>query len=598
MGMTDFFTMEAGDYLERLDALVSQPTPPDAADFVRLSRALRGSAIMANQQAIGMVAGGLEGLSRGLADERIPWDEASRQLAIRAVDDLKVLVRAARDWSDADEARARQIGTELERFAGRPTVPRRAPAEGLDPGTRAFIAREAATIANALHETARALEANPMVTDHLDAVSRAMRPLRGIASLSEVPPLPDLLEGIDRAVGELLHPGGAAPGPELFDRAATAVSEVAQQITAGQEGIADTESARRFAELLGELMDADSDVVPIESLYYADDGPHIVEQGNAQGVQQLGRLELVSHLEYLRQAADQLEQAQTPTQRALRAHALPPTLRVLATAAGGPLATAAAAFAQAARQAIASGAAVADPVSFAQRLREASQTLSEAAQGAAAHAPNRLTRVIAALGHLAVEPGPEATATPGPAPAPEPVAPAPTAPSPVPATAPVSAPAPDTGTTADGTDLAAAYVRCRELEEVHGTGPGTLDQLVSGPPAPPAPVSAPEVVAAPAPVATATPVEPVAVPTPTPAPQPAPTVAQEGVTEDEPVDVVPLDDVVPITDLCYRGQSAIDRALSLRAEVRRAVADGDGEGADRLLDEIFDLVQLGLQPTA
>ncbi len=68
MGMADFFTMEAGEYLERLDGLVSQTTDPDFHEFHRLARALRGSALMARQQQVATVAGGLESMARAVRE--------------------------------------------------------------------------------------------------------------------------------------------------------------------------------------------------------------------------------------------------------------------------------------------------------------------------------------------------------------------------------------------------------------------------------------------------------------------------------------------------------------------------------------------------
>ena len=194
MGMADFFSMEAGDYLERLDALVSgAAATPDTREFIRLSRALRGSAIMAGQQTIANVAAGLESLSRGVDEARIGWNEAARQLAIRAVDDMKVLVRAVPSWGNAETARAQAITSDLEQAAGRSTVARRVETNELDSGTRAFIAREGAAVGSALDRAARSLALNPGATDPLESVLRAMQPLRGIASLSDLPPLPDLL---------------------------------------------------------------------------------------------------------------------------------------------------------------------------------------------------------------------------------------------------------------------------------------------------------------------------------------------------------------------------------------------------------------------
>lgn len=55
--------------------------------------------------------------------------------------------------------------------------------------------------------------------------------------------------------------------------------------------------------------------------------------------------------------------------------------------------------------------------------------------------------------------------------------------------------------------------------------------------------------------------------------------------------------VVPITSLCYSGKAALQRALTLRETVRRALASGAPDMADvtELIQEVFDLVKLGLE---
>src|SRR5882672_9484797 len=113
-GMAEFFAMEAGEYLERLDKLVSGSGSPDAEEFVRLARALRGSALMANQQPIAAAAAGLEALARALRESRIPWDVANKQVAVSAVDNLKILIRAVPTWTPREDAKARAVAQELE----------------------------------------------------------------------------------------------------------------------------------------------------------------------------------------------------------------------------------------------------------------------------------------------------------------------------------------------------------------------------------------------------------------------------------------------------------------------------------------------------
>src|SRR5229473_7649052 len=274
LGMSDFFVLEAGEYLERLDALV-QPAEglgQTAEEFVRLARALRGAALMGNQQAIARSASGLETLARAVKEGRRPWDQNIRQIAIRAVDDLKIFVRRASSWTEADTAKAEALGAQLEQLAGRPSTPQRAvEPPGLDAGARAFVAREGAAIAGSLERAAQALRANPLAHDPLQHVMRALQPLRGLAALNDLPPLPDLLEGIERAIGEFGRPGEPPrDASELFQAAAGAIAKAAREVA--ERGRPDPEGPefQAFAARLVRLEDAEPDVIPIASLYYAD----------------------------------------------------------------------------------------------------------------------------------------------------------------------------------------------------------------------------------------------------------------------------------------------------------------------------------------
>jgi len=160
-----------GEYLDRLDALLQPPAAPAAEELVRLARALRGSALMASQQGIARAATGLEAFARGVREGRRPWDAATKQIAIRAVDDLKIFVRKAASWTEADTAKAEALASQLEQFGGRPSAQvRAAEAIGLDAGARAFVAREGAAIASALDRAGRALRTNPMAHDPLQLV--------------------------------------------------------------------------------------------------------------------------------------------------------------------------------------------------------------------------------------------------------------------------------------------------------------------------------------------------------------------------------------------------------------------------------------------
>ena len=430
LGMSDFFALEAGEYLDRLDALVQSAAPP-ADELVRLARALRGSALMASQQAIARAATGFEALARGVREGRRAWDVATRQLATRAVDDLKIFVRKAATWSDADTANAEALARQLEQLGGRPSAQvRAAEAMGLDAGARAFVAREGAAIASALDRAGRVLRTNPTAHDPLQQVMKALQPLRGLAALNDLPPLPDLLEGIERAIAELERNSASPPAgwgemiAELFQMGATSIAHAARAVADRGRPDAESPEFRKFASLLVKFMDSEPEIVPIETV------ATIVQRGAPEPSAQIrpARHELVSHGEHLRQAADSLERAPSPTQRELRAHTLAGTFRALGTSAGGgagPLAERVAEFAQAARDAVSSGIAVKQPVAFAAEVRKAGEVLSASISGDERATAAALAAVTVAIRRLGGEPS---RAAPPPRPAtrtPQPQAPSP-----------------------------------------------------------------------------------------------------------------------------------------------------------------------------
>src|SRR6266566_4139894 len=541
LGMTDFFALEAGEYLDRLDGLLQAPATPPADELVRLARALRGSALMASQQPIARAAMGFEALARALREGRRQWDAATKQIATRAVDDIKIFVRNAGKWSDADTAKAEALASQLEQLGGRPSAQvRAAEAMGLDAGARAFVAREGAAIASALDRAGRVLRTNPLAHDPLQQVLKAIQPLRGLAALNDLPPLPDLLEGIERAIGELNRTTGNPPQgwgdliAELFQMAATSIAHAAREVA--ERGRPDPESAefRRFAGLLVKFMDSEPDIVPIETL------GTIVRRGTAATPTcpaTLGRLELVSHGEHLRQAADSLERAPSATQRELRAHTLAGTFRVLGAAGGGPVAERVAEFAQAAREAVSSGIAVNQAALFAAELRKAGESLSASGSGDETSTAAALAAVTITIRRLAGGGGGGAvpieslllTAPPTAAPAPPP----PSTPADR-ARRSGAVPAPVGGGAETATDIAGTWMLYQRMVAA-GVGPASLDELIAGR------------------------------------------------ANGEPVD---------IGKLLYKGASARQRAQELREAAKRA----SGESLRAIIDEVCDLVVLAIEP--
>ena len=114
LGVDDFFILEAGEYLDRLATLAGGPAAPVPDELVRFTRALRGSALMANQPAIARSASGLEQLVRAYRDGRRDWEHDAGPLTRDAIGILRSLVERVRAWTPEDTARAERLALSLE----------------------------------------------------------------------------------------------------------------------------------------------------------------------------------------------------------------------------------------------------------------------------------------------------------------------------------------------------------------------------------------------------------------------------------------------------------------------------------------------------
>lgn len=298
-GLLDFFTLEATEYVDTLDALVSRAAaiPPEPDTFQRATRGLRGSATMAKLKGIADVAAGLERLSRFVREGKVVWDELSRGVAIAAVDDLKILVRAVRVWGDAEDRRVAARVAELEHLAPRvQTLHQRGKGA-------AFLAHAAAEAATGLLSYAD----HPGTRDEFEEILRKVRALRGVAALKDLPPLAEVVDAVDAAAKpiELGHEGATAERRRLFRAAAKVLVEGGEAIRVGGLPPTDTVAVREFAHAAETLRAGEretDEVVPISSLL--PDGPmgaHITASPNPPTTAaQRFRLEVVSQAEHLR----------------------------------------------------------------------------------------------------------------------------------------------------------------------------------------------------------------------------------------------------------------------------------------------------------
>jgi hypothetical protein len=385
LGSADFFALEAGECLDRLETLVSQPGSPSADEFLRTARVLRGSALMAAQTQIARAAAGLEAVARGHRDHKLTWDASSREQVAQAVEEFRLLVRRVREWGDADTARAMRLAADLESLAGGPSgglvvqAPAAQERPELHTGVRAFVAREGALIASALDRAARALRATPEDREPLYNVIRRMQSLRGLAELGDLNPLPEILDGIELAVGDLTRL--FAPPPDVdkvMESAGQALTRIARDVAEHGRPDPNAEEAKRFTELLLRAFAVERDVVPIESLYFSGDPEPFTQPGSQPqftAPEPLGPLELVSQGEHLCQTADLIASSGSATQRDLRLYHLLGVLRSAATPSPDPIAGALGIFARSAQEALAAGVASRSLRDLTARLREAGELL-------------------------------------------------------------------------------------------------------------------------------------------------------------------------------------------------------------------------------
>jgi hypothetical protein len=553
----DFFVLEASDYLERLDALAQTRAgaSPSGEEFVRLARAFRGSALMASQQVMTRAALGLEAAARAVRDGRLEWSERVRSEIVHAVDECKVLLRRVKNPEAGDAQRAESIGLGLERLAGRPSAAVRAHGDGLDAGGRAFVGREAASIASTLDRVARALTLDPGARDPLHSIAPAMSQLRGVAILNDLPPLADVLAAVEGAV----HLVAAAPGPvaapaaAVFDAAAKALSRAAREVVDVGRPAPTSEEARTFTAALLRTFVSVGDPVPVALLVPDDGGAPVASPGRppAEGVAP-PRLELVSQGEFLAAAAGELGRAGSEIQRDLRLFVIGANLKPLMEANGSPLARSLAAFAEAGWWTIGTGAAAADPERFVEVVSDAAATLRGAetgdeqrlAQMLMAHASRLLLRLP--------YPAPEGGGAGG-----------------VRSTA--VRPLPD-AVPHEGGGLAASWSTLEALIAERGLPTGTIQEFLAEP-------------------------TPLRVSAAAPAPAPPPPAREAAGPPTVPIAQLAPDGepgVVPIESLLYDGESARGRLRDVQRDLDAALAEaGTSAQVRALLGEVFDLIALG-----
>jgi len=312
----DFFVLEAGEYVEQIDGLLSRAgeTGPDAASLQKIARALRGSATMAKLGTFADLASSFETIGRAMRQGTLTWSEALKGALTAAVDDLKILVRSARAWSPAEDQWAMKRIVELGQFAPVPATVA-APANTASP---AYFSGEMTNIAAGLE----LLATRPDDREGAMNVLRRVRALRGVAGMRDIPALAEVSESAETAVRPL-EQGESRLTPErvnLLRVAADLLRTIAAATVTGDHVTASTPQYTSFLSALDAMLAESSGsdrVIPIADLFFHDAGPHILSAAPNPPTTpaQRFRIEVVSLGEHLHRVIDEARVATDEIQR-------------------------------------------------------------------------------------------------------------------------------------------------------------------------------------------------------------------------------------------------------------------------------------------
>jgi chemotaxis protein histidine kinase CheA len=116
--LLDFFTLEAGEYLTRLESLAAGQSmeSAEAIQFVAAVRGLRGSATMAKADGVSRLAASVERIASAVAGGAVSWEPELQRAVVSAIEDLKLLVRSVRQWGPDQDKRVAEGLRRLVRY--------------------------------------------------------------------------------------------------------------------------------------------------------------------------------------------------------------------------------------------------------------------------------------------------------------------------------------------------------------------------------------------------------------------------------------------------------------------------------------------------
>jgi len=114
--LLDFFTLEAAEYLSRIEVAIASETP-DIGALRAGARGLRGSATMARSTPIANIAGRLETIAAKISSGELELSDPLRRLIGATAEILNTLVRSVRNWTSTQDELVRRALDELDTYA-------------------------------------------------------------------------------------------------------------------------------------------------------------------------------------------------------------------------------------------------------------------------------------------------------------------------------------------------------------------------------------------------------------------------------------------------------------------------------------------------
>lgn len=271
--LLEFFVDEATDYLEKLARTLGASETPEADELRRIARALRGSARLADQEAIARVGGALQGVFEELSAGHRHWSAdliATLNWALRETKDLIDSVGSPPpDLAQRVDSVVRRLGK---------TAPPAPPAPGDDERFRRYLGTELRSLASDIGDSLGVLERDPRNREPLKKLLRRIRPLRGIEGVDAIPAVGPAIAAVEEVILRIADTS-ATVGPGhlvLFRRARQALDEVATDLMRGASPDPERAGEAEIEDLKEQVLETSQrDIVWISDLFYEQPGPHI-----------------------------------------------------------------------------------------------------------------------------------------------------------------------------------------------------------------------------------------------------------------------------------------------------------------------------------